>query len=133
RGLRPACVRLYDELDSFLHRGEKDHDPGVGPEARLEQWLAMLTPQGKGLFDDWKRRAIGLAVTRPDLVNRVASTFLPYTQNGCLLITGCEGDEKLAHAEATSVTAELERAGGRDLGEGPGQRWLKHRYAVSFR
>jgi alkyldihydroxyacetonephosphate synthase len=133
RGLHPACVRLYDELDSFLHRGEKDHDSGGAPEGQLEQWLSLATPEGKGLFDDWKRRAIGLALTRPDLVNRMASTFLPYTQNGCLLIVGCEGEEKLAHAEAASVAMELERAGGRDLGEGPGLRWLKHRYAVSFR
>jgi alkyldihydroxyacetonephosphate synthase len=132
RNLRPACVRLYDELDSFLHRGEKDHDRGV-EEGALEKWLGMLTPQGKGLVDEWKRSAIGMLLRRPDLVNRVASTVLPYAQNGCLLIIGCEGDEKLAHAESRAIAAELERAGGRDLGEGPGKRWLQHRYAVSFR
>src|SRR5262249_41768985 len=27
RGIRPAVVRLYDELDSFLHRSEKDSQP----------------------------------------------------------------------------------------------------------
>jgi len=135
RNLRPACVRLYDELDSFLHRGEKDHDRGGGePEgSALEQYLSMLAPTGKSVIGEWKKRAIALALTRPELVNKLASTFLPYAQNGCLLIVGFEGDRGLTEAEARAAAVELERAGGRDLGEGPGQRWLQHRYAVSFR
>jgi alkyldihydroxyacetonephosphate synthase len=136
RNLRPACVRLYDELDSFLHRGEKAH--GGAPEAGaataiIEQWLAMLTPGGKGAVDEWKRRAIAVALARPELVNRLAATVLPYAQSGCLLVLGFEGERGLTEAEARAATLELERAGGRDLGEGPGTRWLEHRYAVSFR
>jgi alkyldihydroxyacetonephosphate synthase len=135
RGLKPACVRLYDELDSFLHRGEKDHGAGAepGPEAALEQYLSMLTPHGSGVIADWKRRAIKAALTRPDWVNKVAASVLPYAQNGCLLIVGFEGDRALCDAEASAAAVELERAGGRDLGDGPGERWLRHRYAVSFR
>ena len=148
RNLRPACVRLYDELDSFLHRGEMGPSgaaagaPGGGsvdrhvggPESSaLEQYLSMLTPTGRGVIDEWKRRAIAAALTRPDLVNKLAARVLPYAQNGCLLIVGFEGERSLCDAEARAATAELERAGGRDLGEGPGQRWLAHRYAVSFR
>src|SRR5213078_1081018 len=80
-----------------------------------------------------KKRAISAALTRPDLVNKLASTLLPYAQGGCLLIVGFEGERTLAEAEARVAAVELERAGGRDLGEGPGERWLRHRYAVSFR
>jgi alkyldihydroxyacetonephosphate synthase len=133
RNLRPACVRLYDELDSFLHRGEKDHGAGEPESSFLEQYLSLLTPTGKSVIGEWKRRAIALALTRPELVNRVASTLLPYAQNGCLLIVGFEGEHGLTEAEARAAAVELERAGGHDLGEGPGQRWLAHRYAVSFR
>ncbi|MGZ3442019.1 MAG: FAD-binding oxidoreductase, partial [Polyangia bacterium] len=133
RNLRPACVRLYDELDSFLHRGEKEHDGGTPESSALEQYLSLLTPTGKSVIGEWKRRAIALALTRPELVNRVASTLLPYAQNGCLLIVGFEGEHGLTEAEARAAAVELERAGGQDLGEGPGQRWLAHRYAVSFR
>ncbi|HEX9102759.1 MAG TPA: FAD-linked oxidase C-terminal domain-containing protein, partial [Polyangia bacterium] len=133
RNLRPACVRLYDELDSFLHRGEKDRDHGVPESSALEQYLSLLTPTGKSVIGEWKRRAIALALTRPELVNRLASTVLPYAQHGCLLVVGFEGETKLTEAEARAATAELERAGGRDLGEGPGLRWLEHRYSVSFR
>lgn len=138
RNLRPACVRLYDELDSFLHRGEKEHDEPhasleAAPEAALESWLSMLRPSGKGVINEWKKRAMAAALTRPDLVNKLAAKVLPYAQSGCLLIVGFEGDRGLCEAEARAATAELERAGGRDLGEGPGQRWLDHRYSVSFR
>jgi alkyldihydroxyacetonephosphate synthase len=137
RNLRPACVRLYDELDSFLHRGEKDHDTGVpeslAPGAMIEQYLALLTPTGTNVVGEWKKRAVALALTRPDLINRVAKTVLPYAQQGCLLVVGFEGDHGLTDAEARAAAVELERAGGRDLGEGPGLRWLAHRYSVSFR
>ena len=66
--LKPACVRLYDELDSFLHRGEKDHDRGEPESSALEQYLSMLTPTGKSVVGEWKKRAIALALTRPELV-----------------------------------------------------------------
>jgi alkyldihydroxyacetonephosphate synthase len=133
RNLRPACVRLYDELDSFLHRGEKEHQGGAPESSALEQYLSLLTPTGKSVIGEWKKRAVALALTRPELVNRLASTVLPYAQQGCLLVVGFEGERGLTEAEARAASAELERAGGRDLGEGPGLRWLEHRYAVSFR
>jgi alkyldihydroxyacetonephosphate synthase len=131
RHLRPACVRLYDELDSFVHRNEKDESPE--PEARV---LAMLSeqPSGSGSrLDEWKRRALQVALQRPSLVNQLAERLLPYARRGCLLVVGFEGEARLCEAEARAATVELERAGGRDLGEGPGERWLAHRYHVSFR
>src|SRR5205085_1403802 len=39
---------------------------------------------------------------------------------------------RLAEAEAQATFRELEAAGGADLGPGPGERWLRHRYDVSF-
>jgi alkyldihydroxyacetonephosphate synthase len=134
RGLRPAVLRLYDELDSFLHRSEKEHATPHPEGASLDEWLAALSPTGVSALSGWKRAAIGAALTRPDLINKLASAVLPYARAGsCLLVTGFEGERRLAEAEAQAAAIELTRAGGRDLGEGPGQRWLKHRYAVSFR
>jgi alkyldihydroxyacetonephosphate synthase len=127
KGLRPCVVRLYDELDSFLHRSEKE---GHGEGRSLDEFLSMLTPDGGS---QWKKVAIGAALSRPSLLNKLASTLLPYAQSGCLLIVGFEGERSLVEAEARAATVELERAGGRDLGPGPGQRWLAHRYSVSFR
>jgi alkyldihydroxyacetonephosphate synthase len=129
KGLRPCVVRLYDELDSFLHRSEKEEHPVEN--AGLEQFVASLGP--KSTISQWKKHAISAALSRPSLVNRVAGALLPYAQSGCLLIVGFEGESSLVEAEVRAATAELERAGGRDLGPGPGERWLKHRYSVSFR
>jgi alkyldihydroxyacetonephosphate synthase len=126
RGLKPCVVRLYDELDSFLHRSEKDD--GHHESQSLDQFTAMLAPK-----TNWKKTAISAALSRPSLVNRVASALLPYAQSGCLLIVGFEGERSLVEAEARAAAMELERAGGRDLGPGPGERWLAHRYSVSFR
>jgi alkyldihydroxyacetonephosphate synthase len=141
RNIKPAVVRLYDELDSFLHRSEKDRDsdhagggaesvPEGVPEGVIDAWVAALT---SGRVATWKKRAIAAALSRPDLVNRLAGALLPYANSGCLLIIGFEGERSLVEAEAQAAADELQRAGGRDLGEGPGQRWLAHRYAVSFR
>jgi alkyldihydroxyacetonephosphate synthase len=132
RNIKPAVVRLYDELDSFLHRSEKDSDR-LDEGRPLEEWLALLNPKGPAGIGQWKRRAIAAALARPDLVNRLAGALLPYAQSGCLLIVGFEGERSLVEAELQVADGELKRAGGRDLGEGPGQRWLRHRYAVSFR
>jgi alkyldihydroxyacetonephosphate synthase len=135
RGIKPAVVRLYDELDSFLHRrgGDEDHDDRPAEGGALEEWLAMLLPKGRASVAGWKRWAVSAALGRPELINRVAQTLLPYTQSGCLLVVGFEGEETLAAAEAEVAAVELERAGGRDLGEGPGLRWLRQRYNISFR
>jgi alkyldihydroxyacetonephosphate synthase len=141
RNLRPSTIRLYDELDSFLHRSEKPKNdetrahkaelPAEG--SSLEEWLGLLAPSGKSLVSQWKKRAMHAALSRPDLVNRLASSLLPYAQGGCLLIVGFEGEKSLVDAESKAAHAELERAGGKDQGEEPGLRWLRHRYAVSFR
>jgi alkyldihydroxyacetonephosphate synthase len=140
RGLRPAVVRLYDELDSLLHRNEKDADEHAHakepradePKSALDEWVQTIT-RGRGGLGDWKRGAIRLALARPDLVNRIGGAILPWVQEGCLLVVGFEGERSLAEAEAKAAAVELTRAGGKDLGPGPGERWLKHRYSVSFR
>src|SRR5262249_2861657 len=115
RNLRPAAVRLYDELDSFLHRSERDKDDGHrGMEEPADgsssaEWLSLLTPSKKGLVAEWKKRAVNLALTRPDLINRVAGAVLPYAQGGCLLILGFEGERTTTEAEAVAAAQELER------------------------
>jgi alkyldihydroxyacetonephosphate synthase len=131
KGFRPCVVRLYDELDSFLHRSEKDKGDHAAEGAGLEDFVRSLAPESG--IAQWKKHAIAAALSRPSLINKLASTLLPYAQSGCLLIVGFEGERALVDAEAAAAAAEMERAGGRDLGPGPGERWLKHRYAVSFR
>ncbi len=125
RGLRPCVVRLYDELDSYIHRqreGATHHDPTpAGPRGQRPQIEAL------------KRWGTGLLFSFPGALNKLSSSALSFTGRGCLLILGFEGDSALCEAEANAARDELTACGGRDLGEGPGMRWLEKRYDISFR
>ncbi|MSP62495.1 MAG: FAD-binding oxidoreductase [Myxococcales bacterium] len=144
RGLRPSVVRLYDEIDTLMARSsaakeEKAAAESEDPEERaVAGWLGLLgSEQGKRMRDGLRRRlvgaALGASVGRMRVLNRAADALLPRLSGGCLLIVGCEGDRPLAEAEARATFREIERAGGKDLGPGPGERWLRHRYDVSFK
>ena len=68
------------------------------------------------------------------MINVLAEAFGDkVSRRGCLLVVGVEGARPRTEIESGLVFRELERAGGRDLGEQPGQRWYAHRYAVSYR
>ena len=58
---------------------------------------------------------------------------MPRLSVGCLLILGFEGEPDLTTAEEALARGKLLRLGARDLGEEPGQHWLRHRYDVSFK
>jgi len=149
RDLRPAVVRLYDELDSWMAlRGGShaaDERPPVhqaiasleGEPAEIEDdgligRLRTLLP-GRGNKKQLLREAMAAALDRPRLLNALVDAGAARLgRRGCLLIVGVEGPDRRAHAEARLVFAELERAGGKDLGEEPGKRWLAKRYAVSY-
>jgi alkyldihydroxyacetonephosphate synthase len=156
RGLRPAVVRLYDEFDSWMAfrrahaekpgapTGIPAPPPGSGalpslegapaelPDEGLVGRLRSLVP-GKGKRKRFLRDALATALERPRLLNTLVEVGAQRLgRRGCLLIVGVEGGRARSEAEARLVHAELERAGGRDLGEEPGKRWLEHRYAVSY-
>ncbi|NVB78020.1 MAG: FAD-binding oxidoreductase [Kofleriaceae bacterium] len=154
KGLRPAVIRLYDELDtlmnSFGHHGE---EPGVADETHapkppietgalpampgapepsddgvVDRLLALA--RGKGL----RKTAMNAALDKSGLVNKVFGTVAEkIARRGCRLVIGLEGARIRTEVEAALTFAELEAVGARDKGEDPGWAWLKHRYAVSYR
>lgn len=157
RGLRPAVVRLYDELDTFINslKGASSHDgaarggtfaptplPGEGAlpvlpgapvpddDGPLHRLLALGRRGTRGLRKD----ALGAVLSRPRAVNGlVGAVAEKIARKGCKMIIGLEGARIRTEIEAALTFAELERAGARDLGEDPGREWLAHRYAVSYR
>ncbi len=152
KGLRPAVIRLYDELDtlinSFGHHREESHEEVRGPVPPIETGAlpAFPAPQppaddgvidrllklarGKGLRQTAMKSALG----KSELVNRVFGTVAEkIARRGCRLIIGLEGARIRTEVEAANTFAELEACGARDKGEDPGWAWLKHRYAVSYR
>ena len=159
RGLKPAIVRLYDPFESFFHF-RKDHDdlPGTGtdggdhdparswgtgalpelkpppPRAKtgLLGFLSALPAAAKG--DLLKPGLLSPVLGKPRLANAIADLIGErMSRRGCLLIAGCEGPRRRTTVESGLVFGEMARAGGRDLGEGPGKHWLATRYAVSYR
>jgi len=152
RGLRPAVVRLYDELDTLMNSMGKSHDehddghraplPPVetgalpawpGPAPKLDDgFFARLTNLAKGKH--LRRDAMHAALGKSQLVNRLFGTVAEkIARRGCRLIIGLEGARIRTEVEAALTFAELEAAGARDKGEDPGWKWLEHRYAVSYR
>lgn len=138
-GVRPAVVRLYDALDTFIGRGHgKDDD--AGDEAKS---FELLATRAKSVIEDLKiPRELGSRLARslvkttvravlgsPMLLNRAVDA-LP---SDCLLILGFEGEPALVAAEAEVGRIVCEGEGARDLGAGPGEHWYKNRHNVSFK
>jgi alkyldihydroxyacetonephosphate synthase len=162
RGLRPSVVRLYDELDTFIHSLSGDHDDAAAVDPKR---YAPVPAPGSGALPALTRRradeerggglvgrllgsalagrrsvtnlaqgAISAALSRPRVLNALAATVTErVARGGCLLIVGCEGSRIRTEVEARLTFAEIERAGGRDLGEEPGRQWFEHRYRVSYK
>jgi alkyldihydroxyacetonephosphate synthase len=160
RGLRPAVVRLYDEVDTLLHTLRKGSDqpedadvdrfgPVPAPDSgalpamparedapargRIGRALDFLGEKRAHLKHTLRRDAMAAALNRPRLFNGVVGTVAERAlRRGCRLIIGLEGARIRTEVEARLTFGELERAGGRDLGEAPGRDWLAHRYAISY-
>jgi len=152
KGLRPAVIRLYDEMDtlinSFGHHHEEAESEVRGPTppiatGALPAFPAPQPPSSDGMIDrllsfargkGLRQTAMKTALGKSELVNRVFGTVAEkIARRGCRLIVGLEGARIRTEVEAANTFAELEACGARDKGEDPGWAWLKHRYAVSYR
>ena len=163
RGLRPAVVRLYDELDTFLSSrrggGEREHAPDplhaphpapaggalptlprperrddAGSVRRLLGLAAGLARGKRSARAAMRHDLLGAALGRARWVNSALGVVSEKLANrGCRMVIGLEGSRIRTEIEAALTFAEIESAGGRDQGEEPGWAWLAHRYAVSYR
>lgn len=132
-GLRPAVVRLYDSVDTFLHRSGGDDDPAPpGLISRLEslasEHLPGLSAGVRSTLRDVSNSLFTRVLGQPLLLNSLANV-LPET---CLLIVGFEGDGPGVEAHAHYALDLLTRD-GLDLGPEPGRHWLAHRFDVSYK
>jgi alkyldihydroxyacetonephosphate synthase len=104
-------------------------DPDDGPLS----WVRTLLPGAGGTGKRLWQAALGAALERPRALNALLeSAASSLSRRGCLMIVGVEGARRRTDVEASLVWRELGQAGGKDLGEAPGERWLSRRYAVSY-
>lgn len=114
KGLRPAAVRLYDELDTFI--------VGAKPrEAEKKGFAAFLSRIQKSV--EYRMLAW------PEVVG----FFEKMLGGKCLLVLTFEGAAEMTRLEESLALEVCAEAGGRDLGPEPGKHWWEHRYDVSYR
>ena len=80
-------------------------------------------------MDGIQRQALHTALSQPLVLNKVIDVF----SSRCLLIVGTEGRGPVVQEKMNWVRDRFTQMGGVDLGEEPGQRWFRNRYAVSFK
>ena len=143
KGLRPAVVRLYDELDTLInsfssHEDEGEQEtrgpvPGIATGA-LPAWPEAEKPKPDRVVDRLIGFAKNAALGNSSIVNKLFGTVAEkIARRGCRLIIGLEGARIRTEVEAALTFHELETLGARDKGEDPGWAWLKNRYHVSYR
>jgi alkyldihydroxyacetonephosphate synthase len=154
-GEGPSVLRLYDPVDATLSgpspQNESDPDriaAGGISRANIED----SGPRGDGtaedaeptLFENLAERVDELALfSRPRAARRIVGEILgrPTLANAILdrvpsrprLVIGLEGTADELGARVPGVKARLIAMGGKDLGDEPGARWLRHRHRVSYR
>jgi alkyldihydroxyacetonephosphate synthase len=129
-GLRPAVARLYDPFDAMLARRG-----GVKPPR--DEARAPAPGRGGG--------ALRTLLKRPHALNELLdSRLMTRALGGAMLIVVFEGGgdapergldaaRRLLEGERERATAARASRGGRWVGAAPAERWLAHRYAVSYR
>ena len=121
-GLRPAVARLYDPFDAALARqgsvskGQKKGVREIGRGAKVLQSL-VRTPRAFNAVID------------------ALEGMIPGRSFDAMLVLVFEGTVEETTDGVARARAIVEKlpAKGEDLGEGPAQNWLQHRYSVSYR
>ncbi len=129
-GLRPAVMRLYDPLDTALNASLLHHD---GDETGHSRWQGRLAAAVRRriepVLDAAVRSGWAALLSHPVAVGRAGALL-----RRALLVVIVEGEEASdVRARLHQAVRECVDAGGTDLGAGPADAWLRHRYDVSFK
>lgn len=125
-GLRPMLLRLYDPFDTMLH-ASKDDTGGSGLPEPLRALFGRAPV--KSALNHVKQAGLALALGTPSVINALGAAL----SSACLLVIGFEGTRAAVDRDMAGAQTLLADLGGADGGEGPGLRWLEHRYHVSFK
>lgn len=121
KGYRPAVVRLYDPLDSFIFSTHKAKTERNSVSVLPDKLFSLLG------FAKWN--SLQMLLIKPGLLNKA----IDFSLKKSLLILGFEGAAWKVDYEFAEVQQICKREGGKNLGEEPGLQWLKRRYSVSYK
>ncbi len=121
RGLKPAVLRIYDPLDTRLASSYSESSGGS-----LSQYISSWL---KPVFHLAKNSSLKIALKNPRLLKGVTDLMT----SPCLMILGFQGIGEFPKAEQSLALKYCQKFRGKDLGEGPGLHWYKHRYSVSYK
>ena len=121
RGLKPAVLRIYDPLDTRLASSYSE-------EGNVS-WTQQITAWVKPLLHAAKNSSLRLALANPTLVKGISDLL----GSQCKMILGFHGNGPMPGREQEIALKYCKKFRGKDLGEGPGLHWLKHRYSVSYK
>jgi len=124
-GIKPAAIRLYDELDTFLVGSGKEEDADESPLGAIAGFGNRI----KALIPNLVRATERTFAKRADLINVLGKLV----KDGCLLVLMFEGVDRMANYELETTTKICEMLGGENRGPEPAMRWWKKRYHVSYK
>ncbi len=119
--LRPACVRLYDPVDTFFSKTSK-----IMPDEEQEEDKRLKAHEHKDR-GYWPRKVLP-RLFRPGAIN----PFLSKLNKSKLILTFEGDDPRLTMLEKSEAKGTCARTGGEDLGEAPAAHWWQKRYKVSY-
>ena len=124
-GFRPAVSRLYDPFDAMLAKMG-----GVKAEKNDRD-----AASGRSRAPGMGAAALRTILRRPEMMNDVLhSTAGGKAMGGAMLLLVFEGCGEKPVRDAEDARRMIEGATrAKYEGEGPAQKWLKHRYSVSYR
>ncbi len=126
RGLRPAVVRLYDPLDTFLFQFKSSGNSSS--PSLLKTAVEWIPDVAKNTFRDLKQQSFRGILSEPQMINRV----IDWTFSSCLLILSFEGPAWKVDWQLKQVSKICDFEKGKNLGEEPALRWLKKRYSMGY-
>ena len=120
-GLTPTVMRLYDPLDTLINKFG-------GGDSQSHEGRSVLSSISKAI-DSLMDTALEEVLAHPGLLNSI----LDITPLPVLLILGYEGNPHNIARYLNHTHQIVKKNKGHYVGPGPGERWYRHRYSISFK
>lgn len=117
-GVRPAVVRLYDELDTLMLLSTSSSEKKNSFQNKIKHEINELI----------KIKSLKIALNASSL----ATNLTRHLPCGCGLVLMFEGHARLVKEFQQMSLQISQELGGEDLGEGPAKAWYRKRYAISY-